>query len=501
MSLETVIMNCADEAATRHLAEDAASILKPGDCVLLVGDLGAGKSTFARAVLRALAGDPALEVPSPTFTLVQTYELDRLAVAHLDLYRLEEAEELDELGLDELLERGAALVEWPERAEDRLPGDALVIRFEQGEGPEARKITLSWTGGDWSTRLERARAVRAFLEASGWEQATRVPLQGDASTRAYETVTSNGRSAILMNAPARPDGPPVRDGLPYSRLVHLAEDVRPFVAIDEGLRKAGFHAPEIHASDLDAGLLLLEDLGREGVVENEAPIPERYFAAVELLADLHARKWPDEAPLPDGTRHVLSPYDARALMFEAELLTDWYLPYAGHPADERLRREFAQVWSPLLKSLETAETTWVLRDYHSPNLIWRTGKTGNDRIGLIDFQDAVIGPTAYDVASLTLDARVTVPEELEQALYARYVERRQANTPGFDEERFSQDYAIMAAQRLTKLFGIFVRLARRDGKPRYLGHLPRINDYFSRAARHPVLADLKLWYETHGVST
>lgn len=500
MSLETLALDCADEAATRHLAEDVASILKPGDCVLLVGDLGAGKSTFARAALRALAGNPDLEVPSPTFTLVQTYELDRLSVAHLDLYRLQEEDELDELGLDELLERGAALIEWPERAEDRLPEDALVIRIEPGDGPQARSAALSWTAGDWGVRLARSRTVRAFLDSAGWEDAARVPLQGDASTRAYETVACGGRQAILMNAPARPDGPPVRDGLPYSRLVHLAEDVRPFVAIDEGLRKAGFHAPEIFASDLEAGLLLLEDLGREGIVKDGAPIPERYFAAAELLADLHAHEWPREAPLPDGTRHVLSPYDARALTFEAELFLDWYLPYAGFPADERLRGEFAQLWAPLLKRLETAEKTWVLRDYHSPNLIWRAGRTGNGRIGLIDFQDAVIGPTAYDVASLALDARVSVPEELEKALYARYVERRKANTPDFDEERFCEEYAIMAAQRQSKLFGIFVRLAKRDGKPRYLGHLPRIQDYFHRSVRHPVLADLKLWYETHGVS-
>ncbi|WP_312846849.1 tRNA (adenosine(37)-N6)-threonylcarbamoyltransferase complex ATPase subunit type 1 TsaE [Stappia sediminis] len=501
MSLETLTLNCADETATRRLAEDVASILKPGDCILLVGDLGAGKSTFARATLRALAGNPALEVPSPTFTLVQTYALDRLSIAHLDLYRLEEADELDELGLDELLERGAALIEWPERAEDRLPEDALVVRIEPGERPEARSVSLSWTEGDWGIRLARSRAVRRFLDAAGWNDAARVPLQGDASTRAYETVTAHGRTAILMNAPARPDGPPVREGLPYSRLVHLAEDVRPFVAIDEGLRKAGFHAPEIFSSDVEAGLLLLEDLGREGFVKDGAPIAERYFAAVELLADLHSHEWPREAPLPDGTRHLLSPYDARALMFEAELFLDWYLPHAGYPADEGLRGEFAELWTPLLERLETAEKTWVLRDYHSPNLIWRGEEKGNDRIGLIDFQDAVIGPSAYDVASLTLDARVTVPEELEKALCARYVERRKANTPGFDEERFSQDYAIMAAQRQSKLFGIFVRLAKRDGKPRYLGHLPRIEDYFRRVARHPVLADLRLWYETHGVST
>ncbi|WP_328805014.1 tRNA (adenosine(37)-N6)-threonylcarbamoyltransferase complex ATPase subunit type 1 TsaE [Stappia albiluteola] len=492
--------DCADEAATGRLAQDLAAVLKPGDCLLLVGDLGAGKSTFARALIRSVAGDDDLEVPSPTFTLVQTYDLARLPIAHFDLYRLEEAEEIEELALDEALEGGAALIEWPERASGHLPARATVIRIEPLDHPTGRRISLHMPDDDFAGRVARSREIREFLDQAGWPAARRVPLQGDASSRAYETVHRNGETAVLMNAPARPDGPPVRDGLPYSRLVHLAEDVRPFVAVGKGLRRAGFAAPEIYAADLDAGLLLLEDLGREGVVREGAPIAERYAAAVDLLADFHAIAMPEETPLPDGTLYRLPRYDQRALLFEAELFFDWYLPYAGAAPDEGLRAEFIALWRNALAMMSDSDTTWVLRDYHSPNLIWREERTGNGRLGLIDFQDAVIGPAAYDLGSLLFDARVTVPAPLERELFARYVAGRRLHDADFDADRFARDYAILSAQRLSKIFGIFVRLARRDGKPGYLAHLPRLEAYMAKALSHPLLEELRAWYRARGLN-
>lgn len=488
---------CADEKATIVLAQDLAAILKTGDCLLLVGDLGAGKSTVARAMLRALAGDGELDVPSPTYTLVQTYDLPRLSVAHIDLYRLEDAEEIDEIGLGDLLETGAVLVEWPERAEGRFPQDALVVRLASGKSALEREITLSWAAGGWQERLARTLSIRAFLDGAGWQQASRTPLQGDASSRAYEAVGLGERKAILMNAPERPDGPPVRAGLAYSRLVHLAENVRPFVAIGEGLRKAGFSAPELYAYDLQQGILLLEDLGREGIVAGGAPIAERYRAAAELLADLHDAELPEATGLPDGTLYRLPPFDDQALLIEAELYLDWYLPELGLLPSRATREDFAGLWQAALARLRRDAPTWVLRDYHSPNLIWRGEKSGHARLGLIDFQDALWGPAAYDVGSLLFDARVTIPEELERELFASYSARRLENSPAFDAEGFALDYAILSTQRLSKVIGIFVRLARRDGKPQYLPHLGRLFRYMEKALSHPALADLKAWYEKH----
>jgi len=489
-------LTLGDERATERLAEDLAAALAPGDCLALSGDLGTGKSTLARALIRTLADDPELEVPSPTFTLVQTYGLPRYPVSHFDLYRLEEPEEIDELGLDEIMETGAALIEWPERAAGRLPADSIHIRIEPGGEPFARRVRITAPeGAGFGARLARSLAVRHFLDQAGSQGAARRYLQGDASSRTYETIRHDGTEVILMNMPARSDDRPVRDGLPYPRLVHLAESVRPFVAVGEELRRHGFSAPEIFAADLDQGFLLIEDLGREGVIADGAPIADRYLAAAELLADFHGERWPEEVPLPDGTRYRLSPYDHRALSFETELYTDWYLPFAGEEPTPALREEFHALWQAALATLDGGEITWVLRDYHSPNLIWRDERAGRDRLGLIDFQDAVLGSPAYDLGSLGFDARVTVPQDLERAVFSAYTARRAAADPSFDTAAFAKAYAVLSAQRLTKILGIFVRLARRDGKPAYLRHLPRLHTYLDRALDHAVLSDLKLWYE------
>ena len=251
-------------------------MLKPGDLVTLSGDLGAGKTAFARALIRHLAADERMDVPSPTFTLVQTYALPRFTVVHADLYRVTHAGELAELGVDEAAENAVVLLEWPDRAADVLPIDRLDIAFTLAPdlGPNQRNAEV--TGyGVFAPRVERFAAIRNFLVREGMGDAPRSHVQGDASTRAYERLTQEGRSYILMNAPRRPDGPPVRDGLSYSAIAHLAEDVKPFVAMARGLRERGFSAPLIHAAELDEGLLLLEDLGTQVMVDRRSARADR----------------------------------------------------------------------------------------------------------------------------------------------------------------------------------------------------------------------------------
>jgi tRNA threonylcarbamoyl adenosine modification protein YjeE len=487
-----------NEEATQRFAVDIANALEPGDMVTLSGDLGAGKTAFARAVIRHLAGDPDVAVPSPTFTLMQVYELPRLTLAHADLYRLSGPDELSELGLDEIAATGVVLMEWPDRAGNRLPADRIDIAFtlSPSRGNEYRDATV--TGhGRLAQRVARIEALRTFLHDAGYALAERQRMQGDASTRLYERVIRDGKPAILMNAPRRPDGPPVRDGKPYSAIAHLAEDVRPFVAMADGLRALGFSAPEIYAADLDHGFLLLDDFGADPFVAGSppAPIAVRYGEAADLLAELHTKQVDTLLPLPDGTTYALPAYDKGAFLIEAELLLDWYIPHRGIAVDERERERFRQLWLSALKPSLDGQQTWVLRDFHSPNLIWLPDRDGYRRVGLLDFQDAVIGPTGYDVASLLQDARVDVPEALERELFARYVARRGATDTSFDPKEFSAVYAVMAAQRATKILGIFARLDRRDGKPQYLRHMPRVWRYLQRALSHPALADLSTWYK------
>lgn len=490
-------LTLADDTATQRLGADLALALNPGDVVALRGDLGAGKSTLARAAIRALADDPGLEVPSPTYTLVQTYATTP-PVAHFDLYRLAGDSELDELGFEDSARDGIALVEWPQNAPSALAAATVVVELAMApDGGRIAAISASEIAG---ARIRRSLAIRDFLTAAGLGEAPRRRFTGDASTRRYETAETEGETLVLMDAPREPDGPPVQNGLPYSRIAHLAEDVTPFVAVAKSLSAAGFAAPAIRKADLDNGLLLIDHLGSNTLLDDAGrPVPERYAAAIACLAELHETPWPSEMPVADGIVHTVPAYDRGALRIEVELIVDWYLPREkGRPATDDERAAFAAVWNALFDAIAAAETSLTLRDFHSPNIIWRPGESGRRRIGLIDFQDAVIGPGAYDVASLAQDARVDIPAELEARLVAHYVALRQAEG-GFDADNFQRAYAIMAAQRASKILGIFVRLMERDAKPQYLCHIPRIKAYLRRTLGHPALAALRALYRDWGV--
>lgn len=487
-----------DEQATLNLMNDIACAIEPGDLITLSGDLGAGKTTFARALIRHLAGNPSVEVPSPTFTLMQAYELPRFTLIHADLYRLSGPDELAELGFEEYGDKAVTVLEWPDRADGQLAPDRLDIAFtlmpERGRTFRHAEITGQ---GSFAARAERLDVIRRFLELSGFAGADRHRIQGDASTRSYERMVRDGASYILMNAPKRPDGPPVRDGKPYSQIAHLAESVTPFIAIARGLYERGFSAPKIFAADNADGLIVLEDLGNELVVDGEppAPIETRYTVAADVLAELHGMTLPDQLPVSPGVTYTIPRYDIGAMQIEVELLLDWYLPKVEVKLATSQRDDFIELWREALQPALNAAPTWVLRDYHSPNLLWLPEREGIQRIGLLDFQDAVMGPPAYDVASLLQDARVDVPEKLELTLLSRYMRARHAGDPAFDATQFAQIYATMAAQRSSKILGIFARLEKRDHKPQYLRHLPRVWGYLQRSLAHPALEPLKAWYD------
>ncbi|WJR68878.1 tRNA (adenosine(37)-N6)-threonylcarbamoyltransferase complex ATPase subunit type 1 TsaE [Neorhizobium sp. CSC1952] len=493
----TITLTLADEAETVLLGEDLALALKTGDCLALSGDLGAGKSTMARALLRALADDDELEVPSPTFTLVQSYDL-RIPAAHFDLYRLGDASELDELGFDEALSNGICLVEWPEMAEDLLPDTRISLRFEhQGSG---RTATIAGPDARMK-RIRRTLAIREFLDKHGYRGARRRFLTGDASLRAYEKVrTAAGETLILMDWPKPPEGPPVLDGKPYPKVAHLAEDAYPFVAIASYLREMGLAAPEVLHVDYGQGILLIENLGEEGVLDAEGrPIPERYRESVVCLAFLHSHEMKQDLPVGKTHVHHIPDFDPTAMKMEARLLLDWHLPWKrGTQATEEERQDYLAIWDGLIRELESAEKNLLLRDFHSPNIIWRPQESGVRRVGLIDFQDAMIGPTAYDLASIVQDARVDIPKPLADQMMVDYVTLRRSLGP-FDEKAFLKAWAIMAAQRNCKLAGLWVRLLQRDGKPGYLKHMPRTLRYLSTALQHEALAPLREWCLKTGI--
>lgn len=484
------------EKDTIRLGEDLALALKPGDCLALIGDLGTGKSTLARAFIRAVADEPDLEVPSPTFTIIQTYDA-RIPVAHLDLYRLSDVSELDELGIDEMLEDGICLIEWPDIATDILPSEQTVTLTLTHSG-EGRLASIE-APAKLKAPLERVFAIRAFLAKNGRGDAARRFLSGDASTRAYETVSTGGPDLILMDWRRPMRGAIVAEGKTYAEIAHLAQDARSFVAIGNYLRNSGFCAPEILAADTDQGILLLENLGREGVLAPDGtPIEDRYLQSVACLAALHQASRPDLLPVGDGSAYEVPPFDRQAMKIEVSLLAEWYLPHKrGKPLTDSEKSDYYAQWDRLIDQLADCETGLVLRDFHSPNLIWQPQNSGIRQVGLIDFQDAMIGPTAYDVASIVQDARVTISPELQARLLSHYLENRRS-TP-FDEAAFLKAFAIMSAQRNCKLAGIWVRLLERDRKPGYMKHMPRTFRYLSAALSHPELAPLRDWCLRMGI--
>jgi aminoglycoside/choline kinase family phosphotransferase len=308
---------------------------------------------------------------------------------------------------------------------------------------------------------DRDSVLRAFADASGWGAADIAPIPGDASFRRYFRLIEADRRAILMDAP-----PP-------------EEDPRPFIDVARYLTAQGLRAPEILAADAAAGLVLLEDFGdvrmRETVDAADAETERAiYTRAIETLAQLHDRP---AAGVPL--------YDRAVYRREAGLLTEWYCAARGLDVDAK---GYVRAWDRVLDAMDAAAPqVTVLRDYHAENIMLLE----DGRQGLLDFQDALVGDPAYDLVSLLQDARRDVAPALEADMIAHY--RALAN-PDYD---FDTAYHVLGAQRNAKIVGIFVRLWKRDGKPRYPRMIPRVWGAMERDLRHPALAPLAEWFDAH----
>ncbi len=485
-----------DTEATSALGAELALMARAGSLICLKGDLGAGKTALARSFIQALAEDE-IEVPSPTFTLVQTYDVTRVPVAHVDLYRLASAGELDELGLDDLLATHQVIVEWPERWSRALPADRLEIELASEGG--GRKAALIGHGA-WALALKRLAAIADFLKDTDWASATRLFLEGDASFRRYERLVMGGRTAVLMDMAERPDGPIVKNGKPYSAIAHLAENINAVLAVNQCLVERGYSAPGILAARARDGLAVIEDLGSDVYGRKMLrgdDMSEPLDEAVRLLVDMARQSWPARVAIPGNGWHHVSAYDREAMTIEVELVLDWFWPFAkASTPSSQDRAEFLDIWNDLFALGDHAPPVWIMRDYHSPNLMWLPQRSGIRRVGLIDTQDCVLGHPAFDLASLLQDARVDIDFALADRLLDRYCALREDDA-GFDAAAFRSAFAFFGAQRASKILGIFARLAKRDGKRGYLRHMPRVSRYLERNLGHPKLASLRQWYDRH----
>ena len=345
----------------------------------------------------------------------------------------------------------------------------------------------------------RRELMSEFLSRAGWDGAEHRPLPGDASTRRYIRLHLGARTAMLMDQPQTAETPPApphatpeeRRALGYNALARLAgADCGRFIAAAQYLRGCGLAAPEIYAADTAHGFLLLEDLGIDlytDTIDDGGDERQLYEAAIDGLVELHLKP----APLFLAPEKPLFVYDETAQLAEVELLTEWFLPAAlGRPAEPSETAGHRALWRDALRALAGDHAVFVHRDYHAQNLLWRGDRLGLSRVGVIDFQDALAGSPAYDLVSLLEDARRDVAPELADAMTARYLVQSRV-----DPENFRASAAILAAQRNAKIVGIFARLAKRDNKPRYLGHLPRVWRYLERDLKHPALRPLQQWYD------
>jgi len=470
------VLPLPDEVATRWLGARLLPLLAAGDAVALAGDLGAGKTTLARGLIQAAVGNDQ-PVPSPTFTLVQEYECaDRPAIRHFDLYRLTDPEELVELGWQEALAGGIALVEWPERAEAVLPAETLWLRLiDCGEG----RTAVFEGGRDWGMRLQglgleglglgRDTAIRRFLARHRFAAAFPAKPSADASFRRYIRLTDGPYPALLMDAPPE------------------KEPLRPFIEIAAHLRSLGLAAPEIPAHDLAQGFALVEDFGDATftrLLDGGSDPSTLYARAVDALIALHRH--------PGNAAIDVPAYDLTLLSNEARLFTEWYWPAVqGTPPSPAVEEKYAKLCTGMLTPLLDMPGVLVHRDFHVDNLMFLQGREGVRACGLLDFQDAAIGHPAYDLASLLQDARRDTSPALVRNMCARYA----AALPHLWHERA---YWTLAAQRHLKVLGIFTRLAHRDDKPGYLRHTARLWRLLGKCfAAEPTLAPLRAFLDEH----
>jgi hypothetical protein len=349
--------------------------------------------------------------------------------------------------------------------------------------------------------LDRSEALTRLLEATGFAEAERTPLAGDASTRSYERLRLGDRRAVLMNAPLKEDPPCAPGATPAERRTKgwnavarlAASRVEAFAAVADYLRSIGLAAPEIYGMDAAAGYAVLEDLGDDlyaniiGKSADEIPL---YQVAAELLAHVHAAPAPAKLMAPDGAMWPILDYDALALEVNADLFVEWLPKAENIRIDDAARARWEKVRDGLIVKALGFPRAFTIRDYHAENLLWLPEREGLQRVGLLDFQDAVRGWRAWDFSMLLHDARRDVSPDAREAAIRTYLDITGAN-----EAEFQRELAVLGALNIMRILGIFSRLTARDGTMRYREFMPRMWGHLARALQNPALADARAFVE------
>lgn len=327
----------------------------------------------------------------------------------------------------------------------------------------------------------RAAVRETFLVRTGWKDAALSTVGEDSAFRRYFRLQAqDGRTAILMEA--------VPDGGAYATPGHSLKD---FIRISSYLSGLGLKTPDIYEADMAEGYLLIEDFGSESfkmALDHGVSRQELYEIATDVLKFLRVKVKPGDIVLPE--------YYASHVHTGRRRLVDWFVPaQKGVLNSDGLVDEYLAVWDSIEKSLPPVPQGFLHIDYHFENLMWMPDRTDMSRCGILDFQGAMTGPVPYDLANLLEDARVDVPSDLRQAMLDRFCKGMDAT----EEKNFRDWYRVLATQFHCRVLGQFIRLAVRDGKPRYLQHLPRVAGYITEGLKDPVLKPLKDWLDKYDV--
>jgi len=292
-------------------------------------------------------------------------------------------------------------------------------------------------------------------------------LQGDAGLRSYFRVKANNNSYIVMDCPPT-----------YC-------SIEPFIEIGRYLRLQNFSAPEIFHSDAKKGFIILEDLGDINIknfIQNSPSILHKniYYLIIDTLVSLQ-----EKTPVSN-----LKIYDNKFLLKELNLFVDCYIPYALNRNLTPIESdEYQNIWQEILDNQIPFSNCLVLRDYHVENIMYLEKYQGIKSLGLLDFQDAVIGSPIYDLVSVLEDARIKVSQDLAIDCIKHFTKQRKLKLA-----EVVTNYHILGAQRNSRILGVFARKLVKDKNDNYLQYIPLVLEYLNYDLSHPVMSKLKSWF-------
>lgn len=464
------------------LAKELAPLLNVGGVMTLNGQIGAGKTTLAKLIIQQLTQTPLEDIVSPTFNLYHTYNKGSLEIAHYDFYRIESEMELHEIDLNESFTDKICIIEWADKFKDLLPKDRIEIFINHTKNKRVYRINPL---GKFREVVSNRARIENFLVGLDINFTELQRLPGDASKRNYYRVMSSDNTMILMDATQESD---------IKSKTGLNNGIDDFIKIQEYLDSIEVRVPKLIVRNKIDSIILEEDLGEYAYTDmlTKENYQKLYNPAIKTLIHISNINHPKNIST-SSRPHYLKEFDLDIYLNEAETFIDYYWPFIhGKQCNADKKREFTHIMAEVYSNL-TNDKTLMLRDFHSPNLLFLENENGFRKCAVIDFQDALFGHPLYDLVSLTNDARITIDEYQEKYLIGLYKKDFPFKNFQFDDSSFMQQYHILGVQRSIKILGIFARLAILETNQNYLVHMPRVICYIKRIMQSGSVQTLACW--------